>query len=96
MLAVKSSGAEVSEQQKFTNTANKWRRASLDTMRGFLKASTVYSTINTSIQVAAIAFAVYAAQHNFVSVAAIYLIITYTGRVARELWNMNGIMRSYQ
>lgn len=94
VLAVKSSGAEASEQQNFTNTANKWRRASLDTMRGFLKASTVYSTINTSIQVAAIAFAVYSAQHNFVSVAAIYLIITYTGRVARELWNMNGIMRS--
>ena len=30
-----------------------------------------------------------------VSVAAVYLIITYTGSVARELWNMNSIMRNY-
>lgn len=95
VLAVKSSGAEATEQQRFKKTVNSWRSASLDTMRGFLKVSTVYSTINMSIKIGAIAFAVYAAQHNLVSVAAVYLIITYTSSVAHELWNMNGIMRSY-
>ena len=95
VLAVKSSGAEATEQQLFKKTVNSWRSASLDTMRGFLKVSTVYSTINMSIKIGAIAFAVYAAQHNLVSVAAVYLIITYTSSVAHELWNMNGIMRSY-
>ena len=95
VLAVKSSGAEATEQQRFKKTVNSWRGASLDTMHGFLKVSTVYSTINMSIKIGAIAFAVYAAQHNLVSVAAVYLIITYTSSVAHELWNMNGIMRSY-
>ena len=95
VLAVKSSGAEAIEQQRFKKTVNSWRSASLDTMHGFLKVSTVYSTINMSIKIGAIAFAVYAAQHNLVSVAAVYLIITYTSSVAHELWNMNGIMRSY-
>lgn len=95
VLAVKSSGAETTEQQRFKKTVNSWRSASLDTMHGFLKVSTVYSTINMSIKIGAIAFAVYAAQHNLVSVAAVYLIITYTSSVAHELWNMNGIMRSY-
>ncbi|WP_408912755.1 ABC transporter ATP-binding protein [Candidatus Nanosynbacter lyticus] len=95
VLAVKSSGAETTEQQHFKKTVNSWRSASLDTMHGFLKVSTVYSTINMSIKIGAIAFAVYAAQHNLVSVAAVYLIITYTSSVAHELWNMNGIMRSY-
>ena len=95
VLAVKSSGAEATEQQLFKKTVNSWRSASLDTMHGFLKVSTVYSTINMSIKIGAIAFAVYAAQHNLVSVAAVYLIITYTSSVAHELWNMNGIMRSY-
>jgi ABC-type glutathione transport system ATPase component len=47
------------------------------------------------IKIGAIAFAVYAAQNNLVSVASVYLIITYTGSVAHELWNMNGIMRNY-
>ena len=95
ILAVKSSGAESLEQKRFSKTVSSWRSASLSTMRGFLKVSTVYSTINTIIKIGAIAFAVYAAQHNLVSVASVYLIITYTGSVAHELWNMNGIMRSY-
>ena len=47
------------------------------------------------IKIGAIAFAVYAAQNDLVSVASVYLIITYTGSVAHELWNMNGIMRNY-
>jgi len=95
ILAVKSSGAEITEQQRFVKTVESWRGASLDTMHGFLKVSTVYSTINMVIKIGAIVFAIYAAQHNVVSVAAVYLIITYTGSVAHELWNMNGIMRSY-
>ena len=95
ILAVKSSGAESTEQKRFSKTVDSWRSASLGTMRGFLKVSTVYSTINTIIKIGAIAFAVYAAQHNLISVASVYLIITYTGSVAHELWNMNGIMRSY-
>jgi len=68
VLAVKSSGAEATEQKFFAKTVNSWRDSSLDVMRGFLKVSTIYSSIN---------------------------IITYTGSVAHELWNMNGIMRNY-
>ena len=95
VLAVKSSGAEATEQKFFAKTVNSWRNSSLDVMRGFLKVSTVYSSINMAIKIGAIAFAVYAAQNNLVSVASVYLIITYTGSVAHELWNMNGIMRNY-
>ena len=95
VLAVKSSGAEATEQKFFTKTVNSWRDSSLDVMRGFLKVSTVYSSINMVIKIGAITFAVYAAQNDLVSVASVYLIITYTGSVAHELWNMNGIMRNY-
>ena len=95
VLAVKSSGAEATEQKFFAKTVSSWRNSSLDVMRGFLKVSTVYSSINIVIKIGAIAFAVYAAQNNLVSVASVYLIITYTGSVAHELWNMNGIMRNY-
>ena len=95
VLAVKSSGAEATEQKFFTKTVNSWRDSSLDVMRGLLKVSTIYSSINMVIKIGAIAFAVYAAQNDLVSVASVYLIITYTGSVAHELWNMNGIMRNY-
>ena len=95
VLAVKSSGAEATEQKFFTKTVSSWRNSSLDVMRGFLKISTVYSSISMTMKVSAAAFAVYAAQNNLISVAAVYLIITYTSSVTRELWNMNGIMRNY-
>ena len=95
VLAVKSSGAEATEQKFFAKTVNSWRNSSLDVMRGFLKVSTIYSSINMVIKIGAITFAVYAAQNNLVSVASVYLIITYTSSVAHELWNMNGIMRNY-
>ena len=95
VLAVKSSGAEATEQKFFAKTVSSWRNSSLDVMRGFLKVSTIYSSINMVIKIGAIAFAVYAAQNDLVSVASVYLIITYTGSVAHELWNMNGIMRNY-
>ena len=95
VLAVKSSGAEAMEQKFFTKTVNSWRDSSLDVMRRSLKVSTIYSSINMVIKIGAIAFAVYAAQNDLVSVASVYLIITYTGSVAHELWNMNGIMRNY-
>ena len=95
ILAVKSSGAESTEQKFFAKTVSSWRNSSLDVMRGFLKISTVYSSISMTMKVSAAAFAVYAAQNNLISVAAVYLIITYTSGVTRELWNMNGIMRNY-
>ena len=95
VLAVKSSGAEATEQKFFAKTVSSWRNSSLDVMRGFLKVSTIYSSINMVIKIGAIAFAVYAAQNDLVSVASVYLIITYTGSVAHELRNMNGIMRNY-
>ena len=95
ILAVKSSGAEAMEQKFFAKTVSYWRNSSLDVMRGFLKVSTIYSSINMVIKIGAIAFAVYTAQNDLVSVASVYLIITYTGSVAHELWNMNGIMRNY-
>ena len=76
ILAVKSSGSESLEQERFSKTVKSWRGTSLAIMRGFLKVSTVYSSINMIIKIGAIAFAIYAAQHDLVSVAAVYLIIT--------------------
>ena len=62
ILAVKSSGSESLEQERFSKTVKSWRGTSLATMRGFLKVSTVYSSINMIIKIGAIAFAIYAAQ----------------------------------
>lgn len=95
VLAVKAAGNEAVEQAHFSKTVHSWRESSLAIMRGFLRVSTGYSSITTTIKVAAVMFAIYAAQNNTISVAAIYLIVTYTASVTRELWSMNSIMRNF-
>ena len=95
MLAIKTSSAENRESDEFSEKVSAWRGSTLATMSNFLKVSTVYSSISAIVRVGALVFAVYAAQNDFVSVASIYLIVTYTATVAQNLWNMNGIMRDY-
>ena len=95
ILAVKTSAAQQREMAHFSGKVLDWRSATLATMRSFLKASTVYSSITALIRIGALVFAVYASGQGFISVAAIYLIVTYTSTVAHNLWNMNGIMRTY-
>ena len=95
ILAVKSSSSEILEQKRFAMAVENWRTAGLSTMRTYIITSSFFSTVNTAIKIGAIVFAVYAAQHSTISVATVYLIITYTNSAVRELWNMNGIMRNY-
>lgn len=95
IVTVKSSGSEANELQHFSVATNDWRKKVLATMKGFLKASTAYSLISTFITVGSLVFAVYASQRDMLSIATIYLVVTYTASVTQRLWNMNGIMRSY-
>lgn len=95
ILAVKSSSAETREMKGYTNSLENWRSKSLNLMRNFLGTSTVYSSISALVRIGALIFAIVAAKQDIVSVATIYLIITYTATVSHNLWNMNGIMRSY-
>lgn len=95
ILAVKTSATESTESTEFQKTVGDWRGASLATMKSFLKVSTAYSSISGLIRIGALVFAVLAARADIVSIASIYLIVTYTASVARNLWSMNGIMRSY-
>jgi ATP-binding cassette, subfamily B, bacterial len=95
VIAIKSHGKEAEELDTLVQRATTWRGKSLATMRGFLYVSTVYSSmialLNTSVLIAAI----WAAQYQLISIAAVYLAITYTFTVARQLWEMNSIMRTY-
>lgn len=95
VLAVKSHGTEDIELNNATNYAEQWRQRSLSTMRGFLSVSSIYSFMTTMIQVAALVAAVWASEQNLISIGVVYLSIAYTLTVARQLWEMNNIMRNY-
>ena len=95
VMTIKSHGWEAEELEKLDINTKTWREKSLSTMRGFLGVSSVYSGIITLLNISALVAAIWAAEHQIVSIGTVYLAITYTFTVARQLWEMNGIMRNY-
>lgn len=95
VLTVKAHGAEAAELQTTTELSQTWRHRSLDSMRGFLKVSTGYSTMIVIINMVALIGAIWAAEQRLINIAVVYLCITYTFTVARQLWEINSLMRNY-
>jgi ATP-binding cassette subfamily B protein len=92
---VKSFGAEQKENIDGYKNANQWHEKLLLSMRGFLKVSTVWSLMITALYVGSLIFAVIAAEQGNLSIGTVYLLLTYTLTVGRQLWNINGVIRSY-
>ncbi len=95
VMAIKSHGREAEELEKLTEYAVTWREKSLATMNGFLKTSSMYSGIITILNICALIAAIWASEYHLISIGTVYLAVTYTFTVARQLWEMNGIMRNY-
>ena len=95
VMAIKSHGQEDEELKGLNEKTATWRAKSLSTMRGFLGVSSIYSTIIATLNISALLAAIWAAEYHIISIGTVYLAITYTFTVARQLWEMNGIMRNY-
>ena len=95
VMTIKSHGREFQELEMLDINTQTWREKSLSTMRGFLGVSSIYSSIITLLNVSALVAAIWAAEHHVISIGTVYLAITYTFTVARQLWEMNSIMRNY-
>lgn len=95
VMAVKAHGNEDVEAASAHKLSKAWRKRSLMTMSGFLKVSTGYSGMIAIINMVALISAIWASEHNLISIAVVYLAITYSFTVARQLWEMNSIMRNY-
>lgn len=95
VMAVKAHGNENIETTGANKLSKAWRKRSLMTMSGFLKVSTGYSGMIALINMVALISAIWASEHKLISIAVVYLAITYSFTVARQLWEMNSIMRNY-
>lgn len=95
MQTVKSFGSESREHEATASKANSWLQKSLYSMKGFLGISTVWSTLVVIAYVGVLIFAVTASGLASISIATIFLIITYSATVIRHLWSINGVVRNY-
>lgn len=95
IMAVKSHGHEAYEIDQYDNLSMSWRKRSLEVMWGFLKVSTVYSSLIVVLNVSALVAAIIASEKFGIAISTVYLSVAYTLTVARQLWEMNNIMRNY-
>lgn len=95
VITIKSHGQEKQELEAMIEKTAFWRSKSLATMRGFLAVSSGYSFLITLLNIVALIGAIWASEHHVISIGTVYLCITYTFTVGRQLWEMNSIMRSY-
>ncbi len=95
ITTVKAFGAERAEHARMNERTHEWSERSLDTMRGFLGVSSVWSTLITMIHVGALLFAVIASTQHTMNIGTIYLMLTYTLTVSQKLWQTNHVMRQY-
>lgn len=95
MLAVKSYAREEAELAGYTKKVTHWRSKSLATMRGFLVLSSGYSGLIAVLNSTALVMAILAVQQQQIAAGVVYLCVTYTFTVARQLWEMNSVGRNY-
>jgi ATP-binding cassette, subfamily B, bacterial len=95
VMTIKSYGHEQRETNVMAQKTLHWRKKSLATMRGFLGVSTIYSSLIAVVNISALVAAIWATEQHIASISTVYLCITYTFTVARQLWEMNNIMRNY-
>jgi ATP-binding cassette subfamily B protein len=95
IATIKAYGHEPQELERIDGRTAHWREKSLRNMRGFMLVSSGYSTLMALLNTTALISAILASEKHFISIGIVYLAVTYTLSVSRQLWEMNSIMRNY-
>lgn len=95
MTTVKAFGRERQEVERTIGAVDDWTKTSRSLMRGIIGATTGYSSLIVIINAGSLLFAIIASGTLGISVGTAYLMLTYTMLVGEQLWQMNGIMRTY-
>jgi ATP-binding cassette subfamily B protein len=95
IATIKAYGSEHTELAGISMRANTFREKSLTNRNRFLKVTTAYSTLITLLYFAVFLAAIWASEYQLISIATVYLAVTYTFTIGRQLWEMNSIMRNY-
>ncbi|MDO4871049.1 MAG: ABC transporter ATP-binding protein [Candidatus Saccharibacteria bacterium] len=95
IAVVKSNSREVYETERIDNQATVWRNKSLSVMRGILLSSSIFSSLTTILSIIALIAAILASEWGWLSISLAYLVVTYTGQVIHQLWNVTNIVRKY-
>ena len=95
MMAVKTDAKEDDERSLLDVSINNMVDKEFLARQGIIRVTSVYSFITTLMKVGALIAAIWSVQAGFGSAAIIYISLTYTFNLIGEIFNVNGLLRSY-
>jgi len=95
MMAVKTDAKEKQERKVLDVGVDTMIEKEFLARNGMIRVSSIYSIITTLMKVGALIAAIWSVQAGFGNAAVIYISLTYTFNLISELFNVNGILRSY-
>lgn len=95
MMAVKTDAKEDYERSLLNVSVDSMIDKEFSARKGMVRVTSVYSFITTLMKVGAIVAAIWSVQAGFGSAAIIYISLTYTFNLIAEIFNVNGLLRSY-
>lgn len=95
ILTIKSHDNQSKELSMLRHKVNDWYKKTMNNMHGFLKVRDIFSTILVFLNGSVFLIAIIASEKHLISISVIYLAVTYSFVVSRNLWQATSIMRAY-
>jgi len=95
MMAVKTDAKENDERGLLNVSIDNMVEKEGYARKGMIQVTSIYSFITTLMKVGALVAAIWSVQAGFGSAAVIYITLTYTFTLIGEIFNVNGLLRSY-
>lgn len=95
MMAVKTDAKEDDERELVGVAVKNMQEKEFFARKGMVSVTSVYSFITTLMKVGALVAAIWSVEAGFGTASVIYISITYTFNLIGEIFNVNGLLRSY-
>jgi ATP-binding cassette, subfamily B, bacterial len=93
ILAVKSFAGESRETKRMRKRANDVVDRSLETMKLVMHHEHFTSAVQRAINLSVIIFSIWLAMRGYAAVGVVYLSLTYTSNIMRQLWDLSNTFR---
>jgi ATP-binding cassette subfamily B protein len=95
MMAVKTDAKEDDERDLLDVSVDAMVEKEFLARKGMIRVTSIYSVITLLMKVGALIAAIWSVQEGFGTASVIYISLTYTFNLIAQIFNVNGLLRSY-
>ena len=95
IATVKAFAMTDSELEKYNKKNAEWYKANMKEMKSVLLATGTFSVITSLMNVCAFVAAIFATEYHIANIGIIYLVLSYTINITRNLWDVSNATRNF-